>query len=94
MTWDESIFSFFTPKKGGFVPYGDDKKGRINGTSTIGKFLNPTIGKKNYGLKHDFLSIIQLWDKCNNATFDSFGNSVIKSKSNKTLFRSSRSGHI
>lgn len=40
-----------------------------------------------------FFSISQLCGKGNNVTFDSSGCRVIKSKSNKTLFTSSRSGN-
>lgn len=41
MTEDKTIFSSFTPKKGGFILYGDNKKRRIIYSSIIGKYLSP-----------------------------------------------------
>lgn len=45
------------------------------------------------GLKHDLLSISQLCNKGNNVTFDYSCFKIIKSKSNETLFISSRRGN-
>lgn len=77
------------------VSYGDNNKGKILDFETIGKFLNPTMGgvllvKR---LKHNLLSISQLYEKGNSVTFNSSGCRIIKSKSNETIFTSSRSGN-
>lgn len=82
MTRDESLFSSFTPRKGGFVSYDYTNKGKIIGIGTFGKFPNPTIGEVLLvdGLKYNLLSISLLCDKCNNVIFDSFRCKVIKSK--------------
>lgn len=96
MTGDENLFSSFTPKKGGFVSYGDNDKGKILGFGTIGNSPSLMIEEVFLvdALKHNFLSISQLCYKGNNVTFDSSRCWVIKFKSNETLFTSSRSRNI
>lgn len=93
MTRDKTLFSTFFSGEGGIFSYGDNNKGKIIGFGMISKSPNPMIGEVLLvkALKHNILSISQLCEKGNNATFDSSGCRVIKSKSNKTLFTSSRS---
>lgn len=43
MSKDKNIFSFFTPKKWGFVSDDDNNKGRIVGFGIVGKNINLTI---------------------------------------------------
>lgn len=61
----------------------------------ICKLPNQTIIKVHlvYGLKHSLLTIIQICDKANNITFDSYRWRVI-SQIRLFLFTSSRSGNI
>ena len=65
MTGDKSRFEKFEPKSEGFVTYGDNNKGRILGSGTIGNGSSFNI--KNVllveGLKHNLISISQLCDK-------------------------------
>lgn len=42
ITEDKNILSLFTPKRGNFASYGDNK-GKIIGSKTIGKSPNPTF---------------------------------------------------
>lgn len=82
MTGDKNIFSSFTPKRGGSVSYNDSTKGRIMGSSTVGKNHNPTIENVLLvkGLKHNLLSIIKLCNKDNKVMFDSSIGRIIKSE--------------
>lgn len=93
MTWYKSLVSTFTLS---YVSYGDNDKGKIIGTGTVGNFYNPAIGEVILvvGLKYNILSISKLYDEGNNITFDSSRCMVIKSKSNQTLFTISRSRNI
>lgn len=88
MTRDKTIFSSFSPRKGGFDSYGDNNKGKIIVISIIGKFPNPIIWEVPLvdGLKHNLLSINQLCDKGNSVTFDSSRCRVIKSNMTKPFF--------
>lgn len=93
--WRWNSFLLSTLKKKSFVSYDDNNKGNILSFSIVDKFSNPTIGGVLFveWIKYNLLSINQLSDKGNNVTFDSSGCRVIKSKSNQTLFTSSRSGN-
>ena len=59
MTRDESKFAFLTRRKGGYVTFGDNGKGRIIGHDSIGN--NSLSFIKNVllvnGLKHNHLNI-------------------------------------
>ena len=59
------MFASLSPKDGGFVTFGDNRKGKIIGIDNVGKKRSPII--KNVllvdGLKHNLLSISQLCDK-------------------------------
>lgn len=95
MTGEKTLFSSLFLKEIGFVSYGDNNEGKILGFGIIDKSPGPIIGKVLLveRLKYNLLSIIQLCDKGNNVNFNSSGCRVTKSKSNKTLFTSSRSGN-
>lgn len=43
MNKDITLFSSFTLKKGDFILYGDDNKGRNIGFVTDGNYINPMI---------------------------------------------------
>ena len=40
MTGNESKFAFFTKKKGGYVTFGDNAKGKIIGQGNVGKMTH------------------------------------------------------
>ncbi|RVW24377.1 hypothetical protein CK203_093263 [Vitis vinifera] len=65
MTGDESKFAFLTKRKGGYVTFGDNAKGRIIGQGNIGNDTSSLIESVLLvdGLKHNLLSISQLCDK-------------------------------
>ena len=65
MTGDESKFAFLTRRKGGYVIFGDNGKGRIIGHGSIGNNSSSLIENVLLvdGLKHNLLSISQLCDK-------------------------------
>ena len=65
MTGDESKFAFLTRRKGGYVTFGDNGKGRIIGHGSIGNNSSSLIENVFLvdGLKHNLLSISQLCDK-------------------------------
>lgn len=93
MTWDNTLFSSFSPKKWGFVSYGYNNKRKIIVIGTISKFPNLMIVEFLLvgGLNPNLLSITQLCDKGDNITFDSSGCKVIKTKYDQTIFTGSRS---
>ena len=59
MTGDKSFSTTLSSKDGGFVTFGDNKKGKIIGISYIG--ISPIPSIENVflvdGLKHNLLSI-------------------------------------
>lgn len=81
--------------KGCIVFSSNNNKGRIISIGIVGKFLTPTIMEVLLvgGLKCNFLSINELFNKGNNVAFDSFGCKVIKTKYDQNIFTSSRSGN-
>lgn len=78
------MFSSFTPKRGEFVLYDDNKKLRIIIYATNGNSLNPTIKDALLVefLEHNLQSISHLCDKGNNVTFYSYVSMVIKIENN------------
>lgn len=96
MTRDRSLFSFLSPKNGGFLSYDDNNKGKIIGFWYYCMFLKPTIGDVILvnGLKYNLSSMSQLCVKANNMTFDSSRCKVINSKTNQTFFTSLKNGNI
>ena len=71
MTGDISLFFDFVAKKKGFVTYGDNNKGEILGKGSVGNPSSTTISDVLlvHGLKHNLISISQLWDKGYNVFF-------------------------
>ena len=65
MTGDKFKLSDFVSKDGGHVTSGDNNKGKIIGEGNIGNQHKTQIKNMLYvdGLKHNLLSISQLWDK-------------------------------
>ena len=65
MIGDESKFAFLTKRKGGYVTFGDNAKGRIIGQGNIGNGTSSLIKSVLLvdGLNHNLLSINQLCDK-------------------------------
>ena len=69
---DFSKFSTFTKKDGGFVTFGDNTKGKIIGIGNIGNSPTPIIENALLvdNLKHNLLSISQLYDKGYRVVFE------------------------
>ena len=65
MTWDNTLFKKFEPKKGGNVSFGDETKSQIKGKGIIFLLGVPNIANVLYveGLKVNLLSIIQICDQ-------------------------------
>ena len=59
MTGNKAMFSTLTPKDGGYISFGENKKGKIIGIGSIGKSNTSTIENVLLidGLKHNFLNI-------------------------------------
>ena len=71
MTGDKEQFNKLDAKDGGHVTFGDNVKGKIIG---IGEICNPQSLSIHHvlfidGLKHNLLSISQLYDMGNKVTF-------------------------
>ncbi|RVW55764.1 hypothetical protein CK203_075787 [Vitis vinifera] len=92
MTGDESKFAFLTKRKGGYVIFRDNSKGRIIGQGNIGNgtsFLIESVLLVD-GLKHNLLSISQLCDKGFKVIFEA-SHCIIKDIQNdKTIFMGHR----
>ena len=65
MTGNESKFAFLTRRKGGYVTFGDNGKGRIIGHGSIGNNSSSLIENVLLvdGLKHNLLSIVNFVTK-------------------------------
>ena len=72
MTGDKRKFISLQLREGGTVTYGDNTKGKILGTGTVGNNSNTLIEDVLYveGLKYNLLSISQLCDKNYNVSFN------------------------
>ncbi|RVW25277.1 hypothetical protein CK203_114772 [Vitis vinifera] len=85
---DESKFAFLTKRKGGYVTFRDNSKGRIIGQDNIGNDTSSLIESVLLvdGLKHNLLSISQLCDKGFKVIFEA-SHCIIKDIQNdKTIF--------
>ena len=60
MTRDESKFVFLTRRKGGYITFGDNEKGRIIRHGSLGNNYSPLIENVLFvdDLKHNLLSIL------------------------------------
>ncbi|VFQ93989.1 unnamed protein product [Cuscuta campestris] len=96
MTGDASKFRSLEYFKGGNVVFGDNNKGRIIGSGTVGKDNATTVENVLLfeGLKHNLLSISQLCDRGNRVIFDSRKCIVERLCDNKTIFCGSRVDNI
>ncbi|VFQ66058.1 unnamed protein product [Cuscuta campestris] len=96
MTGDASKFRSLEYFKGGNVVFGDNNKGRIIGSGTVGKDNATTVENVLLveGLKHNLLSISQLCDKGNRVIFDSRKCIVERLCDNKTILCGSRVDNI
>ena len=96
MTGDESKFSFLIKKKGGYVTFGDNVKGRIIDQGNIGNDTSSLIESVLLvdGLKHILLSISQLCEKGFKVIFEA-SHCIIKDIQNdKTIFMGHRCDNV
>ncbi|RVW94231.1 hypothetical protein CK203_034851 [Vitis vinifera] len=96
MTGDESKFAFLIKRKGGYVTFRDNAKGRIIGQGNIGNDTSSLIESVLLvvGLKHNLLSISQLCDKGFKVIFEA-SHCIIKDIQNdKTIFMGHRCDNV
>ncbi|KAL6319784.1 hypothetical protein AAG906_036843 [Vitis piasezkii] len=96
MTGDESKFVFLTKRKGGYITFGDNAKGRIISQGNIGNGTSSLIESVLLvdGLKHNLLSISQLCDKGFKVIFEA-SHCIIKNIQNeKTIFMGHRCDNV
>ena len=88
MTGDESKFAFLTKRKGGYIIFGDNAKGRIIGQGNIGNDISSLIESVFLvdGLKHNLLSISQLCDKGFKVIFEASHCNIKDIQNDKTIF--------
>ena len=88
MTGDKIKFYLLTEGEGGQVTFRENSKGKIIGTSKIGK--NPSSFIEDVmlvdGLAYNFLSISQLCDKVHKVIFDSQACKIYESNSDQVKF--------
>nr|KYP35691.1 Retrovirus-related Pol polyprotein from transposon TNT 1-94 [Cajanus cajan]KYP38474.1 Retrovirus-related Pol polyprotein from transposon TNT 1-94 [Cajanus cajan] len=96
MTGDKSKFISLQEKEGGSVTYGDNNKGRILGSGSVGNNSNTLIENVLYveGLKYNLLSISQLCDKNYNISFNNQCCMVCDKESNEVLLIGKRVNNI
>ena len=96
MTGDESKFAFLTRRKGGYVTFGDNGKGRIIGNGSIGNNSSSLIENVLLvdGLKHNLLSISQLCDKGFKVIFESSHCIIKDSQNDKIIFMGHRNENV
>ena len=88
MTRDESKFAFLTKRKGGYVTFRENAKGRIIGQGNIGNdtfSLIESVLLVN-GLKYNLLSISQLCDKGFKVIFK-VSHCIIKDEKKRLIFK-------
>ena len=96
MTGDVNKFSHLTLKAKGYVTYGDSTKGNFFG---IGKFGAPSFTSIEdvlyvEGLKHNLLSISQLYDKGFKIKFNKDECLIMDETTNKVKLKSKRVNNI
>uniref|UniRef100_A0A151UEZ7 Retrovirus-related Pol polyprotein from transposon TNT 1-94 n=1 Tax=Cajanus cajan TaxID=3821 RepID=A0A151UEZ7_CAJCA len=96
MTGDKSKFVSLREKESKTITYGDNNKGKILGTGTVGNSYNTLIEDVLYveGLKYNLLSISQLCDKNFNVSFNNECCLVCDKSTNETLFIGKRINNI
>ena len=82
------MFASLSSKDGRFITFRDNSKGKIIGIGNVVK--EPSLIIENVllvdGLKHNLLSINQLYDKGNKVIFDKDICKIESTKDNKILF--------
>ena len=88
MTRDKSMFSSLSTKDGGYITFGDNRKGKIICIGNVGKEHSLIIENVFLvdGLKYNLLSISELCDKENKVIFNKFTCTIESIIDNKTLF--------
>ena len=88
MAGDKNKFTSLALKDGGNVKFGDNSKGKIISIGNIGKSSSLIIEDVLLvdGLKHNLLSISQLYDKGYNIIFKSIMCIIINEIDNQVLF--------
>ena len=98
MTGDKEQFNKLDAKDGGYVTFGDNTKGKIIGIGEIG-LGNPQSLSIHHvlfidGLKHNLLSISQLCDMGNKATFYPKNYFVSSLDEDKVIFSGERVDNV
>ena len=88
MIWDKNLFQELDRKRNGNVTFGNNSKRAIQGISTIGNISQTQIKHVLFvnGLKHNLLSISELYDKSFRVYFDTHACYVIDSNNNKVTY--------
>ena len=88
MTSHKFIFASLSLKDGGYVTFEDNSKGKIIGIGNIGNDPTPIIENLLLvdRLKHNLLSISQLFDKGNRVIFDKSSCIIKNTNDNNILF--------
>ena len=96
MTGDFSLLSTFTKKDGGHVTFDDNSQGKILGFKNVVNSLSPWIENVQLvdNLKHNLLSISQLYDKGYRIVFDSSSCKIKDATSNRVMFMGSQNDNV
>ena len=96
MTGDKNLFQELDRKRSGNVTFGDNSKGVIQGIGIIGNNSKTLIKHVLFveGLKHNLLSISQLYDKCFRICFDAHACHIIDSNTNKVSYIGKRHENV
>ena len=96
MTGDKDQFTSLKTKDGGSITFGDNAKGKIMGIGKIGN--SKTLSVQHVllvdGLKHNLLSISQLFDMGNNVTFYPKNCFVSSLNDDKVIFKGERVDNV
>ncbi|RVW18871.1 hypothetical protein CK203_103857 [Vitis vinifera] len=96
MIGDESKFAFLTKRKGGYITFGDNSKGKIIGQGNIGNGTSSLIESVLLvdGFKHNLLSISQLCDKGFKVIFEASYCIIKDIQNDKTIFMGHRCDNV
>ena len=92
ITENASIFLQIRKYNGGYVTFGDNARGKTIRVCKIGKNLSTSIDNVylDDGLKHNLLSISQLYDKGYNVMFEHSKCIIYENDNDKILFTAQR----
>ena len=95
MTGDSTLLTEFKERAGPSITFRDDSKGYTVGYGLISKdnFIIEEVALVD-GLKHNLLSISQLYDKGNSVTFNSEACVVTNKRINKVVLTGVRKGNM